>query len=61
MASFDATAIGTKCIMNSPLGDIHEGKMCLNTLSSCDHEISKLHYCTVPTVTLDTPLCDYAI
>ena len=27
MKSFYATAIGVKCIMNSPLGDIHKGKI----------------------------------
>ena len=29
MESFYATAIGVKCIMNSPLGDIHKGKILL--------------------------------
>ena len=35
MASFYATAIGTKCIMNSPLGDIHKGKISHQLIKIC--------------------------
>ena len=59
--SFYAIAIGVKCIMNSPLGDIHKGKILRQPIKkvlkygSCNYVISILHYCTVyiPTITLD--------
>ena len=35
MASFYATAIGVKCIMNSPLGDIRKGKILRQPIKRC--------------------------
>ena len=35
MESFYATAIGVKCIMNSPLGDIHKGKILHQPVNIC--------------------------
>ena len=35
MASFYATAIGVKCIMNSPLGDTHKRKILRQPIKIC--------------------------
>ena len=35
MESFYATAIGVKCNMNSPLGNIHKGKILRQPIKIC--------------------------
>ena len=65
MESFYATAIGIKCIMNSPLGDIHKGKTLRQLIKRSLNMVLVIrryqYYITVPVYIPTITLYDYAI